>query len=239
MPGKHITNQQVEIYMSSRKSGYSQEVSAAKSGFSERSGRDLDKGKRTITKPKRMGRTRKDPFIEVWETELVPMLESTPGLQPLTLLEHLQSQYSEEQYPDKHLRTLQRRVKHWRAIHGPEKTIMFRQEHPPGRQGLSDFTTLKNVTITIGGKAFGHLLFHFRLACSGWSHIKVIQGGESFTALAEGLQEALWRLGGAPFEHRTDSLSAAFKNLSRSEQEDITDRYEQLCKHYNLHFAPI
>jgi hypothetical protein len=111
---------------------------------------------------------------------------------------------------------------------------MFRQEHPPGRQGLSDFTHLKDVVITINGTPYQHLLYHFRLACSGWSHMKVIEGGESFTALAEGLQEALWRLGGVPFEHRTDSLSAAFKNLSDSEQEDITQRYEQLCQHYGM-----
>ena len=64
--------------------------------------------------------------------------------------------------------------------------------------------------------------------------MKVVLGGESYTALTEGLQEALWRLGGAPKEHRTDSLSAAFKNLSRDNQQDITDRYEQFCAHYQM-----
>lgn len=59
-------------------------------------------------------------------------------------------------------------------------------------------------------------------------------GGESFSALAEGLQAALWRLGGAPLEHRTDSLSAAFKNLSLEAQEDLTERYEALCRHYAM-----
>jgi hypothetical protein len=34
--------------------------------------------------------------------------------------------------------------------------------------------------------------------------------GESFTALAVGLQNALWTLGGVPAEHRSDSLSTAF-----------------------------
>jgi len=104
----------------------------------------------------------------------------------------------------------------------------------PGRLGLSDFTTLKNIIITIGGKNLEHILYHFRLAYSGWSFMKVILGGESYTALAEGLQEALWRLGGCPQEHRTDSLSAAFKNLSKDAQKDITEKYENFCQHYNM-----
>ena len=86
---------------------------------------------------------------------------------------------------------------------------MFLQKQTPGRMGLSDFTKLKKVTITINGEPLKHLLYHFRLIYSGWCHVKVILGGESFTALSEGLQDALWRLGGVPIEHRTDSLSAA------------------------------
>jgi len=52
--------------------------------------------------------------------------------------------------------------------------------------------------------------------------------------LAEGLQEALWRLGGAPLEHRTDSLSAAYKNVSANAQADLTARYQQLGAHYGM-----
>jgi len=218
--------------MSSRNLGKTQRVSAAKAGISERSGRKIEQGKLRPVK-QHDWKTRQDPFVAVWSQELVPMLECSPELLPITLLEYLQEKYGDE-YPDSKLRTLERRVKLWRAQYGPDKEVMFRQEHPPGRQGLSDFTQLKDVVITINGTPYRHLLYHFRLACSGWSHVKVIEGGESFTALAEGLQEALWRLGGVPFEHRTDSLSAAFKNLSDSEQEDITQRYEQLCQHYGM-----
>ncbi len=232
MPGKQITKQQEKIYMSSRKSGNSQSLSAAKAGISERSGRLIEQGKRKPAKQHEW-RTRKDPFAAVWASELVPMLEQSPELLPITLLEYLQEKYGSE-YPDSKLRSLERRVKLWRAQYGPNREVMFRQEHPPGRQGLSDFTHLKGVVITISGVLYKHILYHFRLACSGWSHVKAIEGGESFTALAEGLQEALWRLGGVPFEHRTDSLSAAFKNLSDSEQEDITQRYTALCQHYGM-----
>jgi len=232
MPGKRITSQQENLYMSSRDLGYSQEISAAKAGISERSGRTIEQGKGRQNKP-RTWRTRSDPFSEVWDSELVPLLTSMPDISPITLLDYLQRKY-EGKYPDNKLRTLERRVKKWKAVYGEKREVMFSQEHVPGRQGISDFTQLKEVTITINQSPFKHLLYHFRLSFSGWSHVKVIQGGESFTALAEGLQEALWRLGGVPFEHRTDSLSAAFKNLRDDEKADITTRYSALCKHYGM-----
>ena len=75
-----------------------------------------------------------------------------------------------------------------------------------------------------------HRLYHFRLAYSGFEHAHVVLGGESFVALAEGLQNALWALGGVPREHRTDSLSAAFRNLDREACTDLTRRYEELCR---------
>lgn len=220
--------------MNARYKGRSQESAAAKAGLSVRTGRNLEKGKQAdLAQTHRPWRTRKDPFESVWEKELLPLLESKPTLQAITLLEHIQSS-DPERYPDSMLRTLQRRVKTWHALHGPDKEVMFRQTHVPGRQGLSDFTTLKNVTITITGVAFVHLLYHFRLAFSHWSYVKVTQGGESFCALSSGLQEALRRLGGVPEEHRTDSLSAAFKNLSTQTQDDLTQRYEDLCLNYGM-----
>lgn len=234
MSGRWITNQQVEIYMTSIKQGYSQVTACAKAGISERSGREIIHGRRVNPKTKlRHWRTRIDPLKSVWSSELEPMLEQAPSLQAITLLEYLQSR-SVEKYPDSLLRTLQRRIKTWRALQGPGKEVMFRQNHVPGRQGLSDFTRLKKVTITMGGKVFKHLLYHFRLAFSHWSYMKVVLGGESFTALSEGLKEALQRLGGAPREHRSDSLSAAFKNLSQNACDDMTNSYEALCSHYSM-----
>ena len=78
------------------------------------------------------------------------------------------------------------------------------------------------------------MLYHFRLAWSGFTHARVVLGGESFTALAEGLQDALWHIGGVPLEHRTDSLSAAFRNLDKAAAEDVTARYRALCEHYGM-----
>src|SRR5208282_2105439 len=135
---------------------------------------------------------------------------------------------------DRLRRTLERRVRTWCADHGPEREVIFRQDHPPGQQGLSDFTDMADLAIRIAGEPLVHRLYHFVLAYSGWEHAEVVLGGESFTALACGLQNALWSLGGAPAEHRSDSLSAAFRNLDRDAAEDQTRRYEALCLHYGM-----
>src|SRR5690606_24993193 len=130
------------------------------------------------------------------------------------------------------LRTLQRRVRQWRAERGMDQEIFFAQTHPPGRLGLSDFTVADELGIQISGVPLAHRLYQFTFAHSGWRHACVVLGGKSFQALASGLQEALWMAGGVPEEHRTDSLSAAFNNLS--EQQELTARYRELCLHYGL-----
>lgn len=235
MPGNWINHTQRALYMTSRHAGDSQERAASRSGFSERSGRRIEKGDGGPEHRKpRSYRTRKDPFAAVWKPELVPMLEAYPGLKAVILLEHLQRQYP-GQYPDSIKRTLERRVKHWRATRGPEKEVIFRQVHKPGLMGISDFTEPKDsFHITIRGKALDHRLYHFRLPFSTWSFVRVIESGESFVALTTSLNDALHRLGGAPQSHRTDSLSAAYKNLSKDEQQDSTQRYHEFCEHYGM-----
>jgi len=109
---------------------------------------------------------------------------------------------------------------------------MFRQIQVPGRLGLSDFTDMADLAVSIAGAPLLHRLYHFRLAYSGFEHAHVILGGESFVALAGGLQDALWALGGVPNEHRSDSLSAAFRNLDQ--YDDLTRRYDALCRHYGM-----
>jgi transposase InsO family protein len=234
MSGKRITTQQVRLYMSDRKQGQTQSQASAKAGICERSGRRIEEGRiGVLERQERRWRTRKDPFAEVWDREIVPLLDKQPALDATTLFEDLQDRH-QGKFGNGKKRTFQRRVKAWKALHGADKEVMFRQAQEPGRQGLSDFTELKDVAVTIAGEPLAHRLYHFRLAYSGWSHVTVVLGGESFSALAEGLQEALWRLGGAPLEHRTDSLSAAYKNLSVEAKEDLTERYEGLCAHYGM-----
>ncbi len=234
MPGTHHTDKQVQRYMTLRKT-HTQAVAAAKADISERSARAIDKDPRPPSqrKAKRTWRTRKDPLLAVWP-RVEEMLKETPGLLAVSIFEALQEESGDDDVPDGVRRTLERRIARWRALHGPDQEVFFPQRHPPGRQALSDFTVADDLGVTLAGALFPHRLYHFRLAYSGWEHVRVILGGESFTAVAEGLQEALWGLGGVPAEHRTDSLSAAFKNLNRDAQEDFTRRYTELCRHYGM-----
>lgn len=225
---------QVALYMSIRKQGNSQMKAAARAGISERTARRIDTEKHcsqdvTIVQPRS---SRKDPLAEVWDSELEPKLVLQPGLLPITLFEYLQDKYP-GQY-DKVHRTLQRRVKQWHALYGSDQEAIFRQEQQPGQQALVDFTVFKGLIILVAGLVLNFRLFHFRLAYSKWSYLKVVQGGESYTALAEGTAESLKRLGAIPNELRTDSLSAAFRNLSTDEAEDITQRYQAFCGHYGM-----
>lgn len=229
LSGKHITQQQVTIYMSQRQRDCSQELSSAKAGISIRSGRRIEKDGKPAP-IKRHWKTRKDPFESVWAKELEPLLLQDAEITGMTLWEYLDDNYPSK-YPEKLLRTLQRRVKHWRATQGPDKAVIFCQSVPAGHQGLSDFTH-PNTKITIAGKPFAHLLYQFRLANSGWRHVHIVKGGESYSALADGLQNALHLLGGTPKEHRTDSLSAAYVN--QTQKKKLTTSYEALCQHYGM-----
>jgi transposase InsO family protein len=233
MPGKRITDHQVLKFKELRRA-HTQADAAAKVGISERSARRIEPADSLPSqRSPRQWRTRIDPLAASWETELLPLLRESPHLSAVTLLEELQRRYP-GQYGPSALRTLQRRMRQWRAAHGREREVYFAQEHPPGRQGLSDFTDAGELGVTIAGVPFAHRLYQFALAHSGWRSSSVVEGGESFAALSAGLQRALWHLGGAPEEHRTDSLSAAFKNLGDLERQDWTSRYAALCAHYGM-----
>jgi transposase InsO family protein len=231
MPGKRITDHQVHQYKQDR-NRMTQVAAASRAGLSERSARRVEESRGLPSqRPARTWRTRDDPLAPVWDDEVVPLLRVDSLLNAVTLLEELQRRHPGE-YGDGMLRTLQRRIRQWRAVHGAEREVFFAQEHPPGRQGLSDFTVCDDLAVEVGGTAFAHRLYQFALAHSGWRHAAVVTSGESFMALSTGLQGALWRLGGVPEEHRTDSLSAAFNNLA--EQQELTKRYEDLCRHYGM-----
>jgi hypothetical protein len=210
----------------------SQELAAAKAGISERSARRIESLATLPSQtPRRYWRSRADPFADVWDAEVVPLLKGAPKLMAVTLLRKLQDDHP-ERFSDGVLRTLQRHIRHWRALEGPAKEVFFPQDHAPGQRGLSDFTAMGELRITIASEPFAHILYHFVLAFSRWEHAEVVEGGESFEALSKGLQNALWQAGGSPQEHRSDSLSAAFKNLAQ--EEDFTARYTALLDHYGM-----
>jgi len=230
-----VTDAQVRVLRQKRMEGKTMETAAAAAGMGVRTAQKWQTGSLpSATKRLRTWRTRPDPFSEVWSAEVVPLLQAdTKGvLQAVTLLEVL-----EQKHPGcfgvGQLRTLQRRVRDWRAVQGPEKEVFFQQVHPPGREAQMDFTHATELGVTIRGVLFVHLLFEFVLSHSGWTWA-CLAFGETFEALSSGLQGAVWELGGAPAVARTDNLSAATHELRRSGGRAFNRRWQTLLDHYRM-----
>jgi len=205
-------------------------IAADKSGMDEKTARKYLKGGKLPSQLKtpHTWRTRTDPFEDVWE-EIVPFLEN-PGIEGKTLFLYMQRTYP-GRFPDGQLRTLQRKLKRWRALEGPGKEVIFPQEHHPGERSSSDFTHMDKLGITLAGQDFKHLIYHFVLPYSNWE-TGYICFSESFESLSEGFQNAFWELGGVTKKHRTDNLTAAvYIDLSGKQ---FTPRYRALLKHYKL-----
>lgn len=173
--------------------------------------------------------TRKNPFDLIWP-DVKGKLNLNPGMDAKFLFEHYQRTYP-GRYQDGQLRTFQRKIKQWRALEGPPKEVYFPQKHHPGELSQSDFTDMSSLGVTIQKKSFSHLAYHFVLTFSNWETATVCFS-ESFESLSEGLQHALWKLGGVTQSHRTDRLSAAVYNDLNS--GEFTKRYEALLRHYGL-----
>jgi len=158
------------------------------------------------------------------------MLETNPGLEGKTIFEYLQS-CNLGRYQDNQLRTLQRKLKYWRATEGPAKEVYFPQIHYPGELCASDFTHMSSLGITIRGDLFKHLVYHFALTYSNWETFTICYS-ESFESLSAGLQNALWDLGGVPARHRSDRMSAAVNKDCNP--ETFTRNYRALLRHYAI-----
>jgi transposase len=174
-------------------------------------------------------RTRADPLAAVWP-QLEELLRREPGLQAKTLLEWLLREVPGQPW-ERARRTLERRVRQWKAQHGPAKEVFFAQVHEPGRLGASDFTHMETLGVTIQGQPFPHLVYHFVLTHSNWEHVSVCFS-ESFASLSEGLQDALGELGGVPLRHRTDRMTLAVHHEGSAAQ--YTAKYRALLAHYGL-----
>ncbi len=136
MPGLHITDQQTRLYMSYRQT-HDTAVAAAKAGFSTATGYRIENDPRLPSQKKAPhGRRRPDPLADVWDSEIVPILKATPGIRAIAILEEIRRRHPEIGPGIR--RTLERRMRSWRALAGPEQDVIFRQEHAPGRLGLSD-----------------------------------------------------------------------------------------------------
>jgi len=226
-----VTDCQVRLLMKLIKEDESLGVAAAKAGMDEKTARKYVRSAKLPSELKspHAWRTRNDVFREVWQ-EVQAALEVNAGLEARTLFDDLQSRYP-GRFQDNQLRTLQRRVKVWRAVEGPGKEVFFSQEHKPGELGQSDFTSLNELGITIAGAPFEHLLYHFVLTYSNWEAITLCFS-ESFESLSFGIQNALWELGGVPRVHQTDRLTAAVNKVDHP--EEFTRDYTALLRHYGL-----
>jgi hypothetical protein len=204
---------------------------SAKAGMDEKTARKYLKEAKLQSQMQKehCWRTWKDSFENIWD-DVRQMLELNPGLEAKTIFQFHQ-RTDPGKYQDGQLRTLQRQIKIWRATEGPPKEIFFPQEHQPGELSESDFTCMNSLGVTIGFKPFDHFIYHFVLTCSNWE-TGTVCFSESFEALSEGLQNALWELGGVPRYHRTDRLSTAVNNMASP--AEFTQRYDALISHYKL-----
>jgi hypothetical protein len=229
-----VKDAQVRVLRRKLMEGRTQEAAAAAAGMSVRSARKWGAG----SYPSQAGkphwwRNRPDPFSGVFEEEVVPLLAADEKgvLRARFLLTELERRHP-GRFSVRQVRTLQRRMRQWRALNGPEKEVYFPQEHPPGREAAYDFTNCEELGVTIGGARFDHLLFELALSFSGWRW-PMVALSESFEALALGVQEALWQLGGVVEVLRSDNLSAATHQLPGGGRA-LTRRYQALLDHYGV-----
>lgn len=232
------TDAQVRIIMHERQKGRTQDQAAARANLRSR---------KTVAKYEQLGqlpservtprqyRTRTDAFAEDWPT-LEAMLRDAPSLEAKALFAWLC-----EQHPGKYeagqLRTLQRRVARWRALH-QEQDAVLEQLHRPGEVLQTDGVWLTELGITIQGERLAHLLIHSVLPYSNWEWGRVAQS-ESLNAMRLGVQSTLQQLGAVPQYHQTDNSSAAtFRPGAEAEagatSRAYTEGYLQLLSHYGI-----
>jgi transposase len=227
------TDSEVHLMLRERKNGKTLEQAAARAGMSVPTARKYLRVAKlpSALKSPRTYLTHPNPFEADWSW-VEAQLQRDPALQAKTLFTVLCEDHP-DRYSTGQLRTFQRHVAKWRALHGPERDVIFEQVHLPGRLAQSDFTHMDDLGVTLAGSAFPHLLFHLVLTYSN-VEAATICFSESFESLAEGLEHCLWQIGGVPQHHRTDNLSAAVQTIAADGQRTWTDRYSALMQHYGM-----
>jgi len=233
------TDAQVRMIMREREKGRTQEQAAVTANLSSR---------KTAAKYERLGqlpselkqprtyRTRTDPFVGDWP-EVEEMLVGAPELEAKTLFGWLCEEHPGK-YQEGQLRTFQRRVADWRALHGDQVAVL-EQVHYPGEVLQTDGVWLTELGVTIQGEPFKHMLIHSVLTYSNWEWGRIAQS-ESLAAIKSGVQSTLRKLGYVPQIHQTDNSSAATRILSAEEQEDAEGRrgytvgYLEFVDHYGM-----
>lgn len=230
-----ITRKQYKRLMSEYEKLYNLSHCAMKADIDRRTARKYiaaGKGPEELQSP-HTWRTRPDPLEHIWP-EAQSMLEGSPELEAKTLFDHFLAR-SDSGLQETHLRTFQRRVRHWRALHGPEKEVFFAQDRQPGQLMQLDWTYAKELNVTIGGELLDHLFCQCVLPHSNWQWATRCIS-ESFLSLVAGFQAALKELGKCPVHLCTDHSSAATHELEvmAGRPRAYNSDYLELCTHYDL-----
>ncbi len=229
--GRQVTDAQVKELRRNLNRRASLQQAAMKAGMDRKTARKYrDRGQLpSESRPDHTWRTRVDPLLDVWP-RLEELLQREPTLQAKTLVDWLQRECPGQDWR-RQRRTVERRVRQWRAQHGPAKEVFFSQVHEPGRLGSSDFTHMESLGVTMDGQPFPHLLYHFVLTYSNWEDVTLCFS-ESFASLSEGVQNAFWEVGGVPERHRTDRMTLAVNQ--EGHPEEYTPKYQALLRHYGV-----
>jgi hypothetical protein len=209
-------------------------LASARAGLDRKTGRKyVAAGKLpTELKKPRDWRTREDPFEVDWPAIEARLVEA-PELEAKTLFELLLEQPGgAEKYQAGQLRTLQRRIREWRAAHGPDREVFFAQVHAPAAAMQTDFTSTNELQVTIAGVLFAHLLCHVVLPYSNWEWVTVCLS-ESMLALKRGVQAAVFRLGRVAEWHQTDNSTAATHDIPSGKRE-FNEEYRALMEHLGM-----
>lgn len=230
-----ITNQQYQRLMSEYKKTGKITTSALKAAMDRQTARKYvaaGQDPAQLQAP-HTWRTRADPLGKIWDAATT-MLRDAPELEARALFEYFLAR-PDSGLEERHLRTFFRRVRQWRATHGPAREVFFAQERKPGELLQLDWTYAKELQVTIQGEVLDHLFCHCVLPYSNWEWATRCLS-ESFLSLVTGLQAALAQLCKGPRNLVTDNSSAATHELEAlpGRPRGYNSDYLELCTHYDL-----
>ena len=237
---RRVSDAQVRKLMEEMSKEGRVEHAAMKAGMDRKTARNYIAGGKLPSEmvEARSWRTRVDPFDADWP-EVEALLRDTPGLEAKTVFALIQEKHP-ERYEEGQVRTLQRRIRRWRAESGPDRDVVFSQQHRCGEAAQTDFTSTGELGITVAGQLFLHLLCVFVLPYSNWQWATVCLS-ESMAALRRGVQRALFQLGRVPEFHQTDNSTAATHRIPdgkraflESSKRPFNDEYVALMNHFGM-----
>ena len=117
--------------------------------------------------------TRQDPFAEIWDEIVLPMLKLSGEVTPVGIFDYLCAEH-QDKFDSSCRRTLERRICRWQQLHGIARDVVFVQVHEPSELGIVDFTCVDE-PVTIAGESLNHRLFHYRLVASDCAYAQEVR----------------------------------------------------------------